>query len=216
MMTHAYDEVFLDDAMETLGSAVEYAVLQCDMDGQRFLNLFTASGVAAEFEAGNPLFVSGKSGVELAKEVFQRVGERDYEVKDIPYVGYPAEYWVGWILAYYQWYTALPFEMILKVLTYETISRLYGVLHEADPEKAIETFDALLVRKQETNLARLRKERGLSQSELANRSGVSIRSVQLFEQRKANINNAQYNNLKALADVLKAPVDELTEYRLDE
>jgi DNA-binding Xre family transcriptional regulator len=215
MMTHAYDKVFLDDAMETLGSAVEYAVLQCNMDGQRFLDLFVASGIASEFEAGNPLFLSGKSGIELAKDIFRRVGERDYEVKDLPYIDYPAEYWVGWILACYQWYTALSFEAIFKVLTYETVSRLYGVLHEADPEKAVETFDALLAKKQEPNLARIRKERGLSQSELAGHSGVSIRSIQLFEQRKANINHAQYNNLKALAGVLRCTVEDLMEYRLD-
>ena len=45
-MIHAYDEMYLDDAMECLGAAVEYAVLFCDMDGQTFLDLFVASGVA--------------------------------------------------------------------------------------------------------------------------------------------------------------------------
>lgn len=39
MMMNAYDEVFLDDAMDTLGTAVEFAVLQNKMDGQHFLNL---------------------------------------------------------------------------------------------------------------------------------------------------------------------------------
>lgn len=208
-MTHAYDEVFLEDAMETLGSAVEYAVWQCYMDGQTFLDLFVASGVAREFGTGNPLLISGKSGIELAREVFQRVGAKDSGVKELSYFDYPPEYWVGWILAYYQWTSGRTFESILKSLNYETILNLYGVLHEADPKKAVDTFDSILARKRETNLAKLRKNCGLSQSELATLSGVSIRSIQLFEQRKSNINNAQYNNLKAIAGVLKCSVDEL-------
>lgn len=208
-MTHAYDEVFLEDAMEALGSAVEYAVLQCGMDGQEFLDLFVASGIAKEFGAGNPLLISGKSGIELASEVFQRVGKRNCEAKELPYIDYPPEYWAGWILAYYQWESGRAFDAILKSIGYETIIKLYGVLHEADPQKAADTFDSILASAGETNLAKLRKSCGLSQSQLASRSGVSIRSIQLFEQRKSNINNAQYNNLKAIAGVLKCSVDEL-------
>ena len=41
-MTHAYKEFFLDDAMETLGSAMEYAVLSLNIEGQEFLDLFLA------------------------------------------------------------------------------------------------------------------------------------------------------------------------------
>lgn len=53
MMIHAYDEIYLDDAMETLGSAVEYAVLLCKADGQEFIDLFIACGIADEFGRGN-------------------------------------------------------------------------------------------------------------------------------------------------------------------
>ena len=51
----------------------------------------------------------------------------------------------------------------------------------------------------------------LSQSQLAKASGVSIRSIQLFEQRKSNINNAQYNHLSAIAKVLCCEVEDLME-----
>ena len=79
---------------------------------------------------------------------------------------------------------------------------VYGVLGEAAPCKAVDVFDKIMARKEETNLAYYRKMRGLSQSKLAKASGVSIRSIQLFEQRKSNINNAQYNHLSAIAKVL--------------
>ena len=68
-MIRAYDEMCLDDAMECLGVAVEYATFSCDMDGQEFLDLFVASGVASEFGWGNVKFISGMSGIELARHV---------------------------------------------------------------------------------------------------------------------------------------------------
>ena len=209
-MIPAYNGIYLDDAQSALGGAVEYAVLQCGMDGQRFLELFVTSGVAEEFGKGNPLLISGKSGIELAKLIFERVGEKDYPTKDLPYVDYPPEYWVGWILAFYQWQTGRSFDAIIPIVTYKKVYKMYHAMHEADPRKAATVFDAMFLGK-ETKLANIRKSRGLSQSQLANRSGVSIRSIQLFEQHKTNINNAQYNNLKALADALNCRVEELLE-----
>jgi transcriptional regulator with XRE-family HTH domain len=43
----------------------------------------------------------------------------------------------------------------------------------------------------ETNLKRFRKARGLSQAELAAESGVPLRSVQMYKQRRKDINKAQ-------------------------
>jgi DNA-binding XRE family transcriptional regulator len=88
---------------------------------------------------------------------------------------------------------------------------VYGVLHEADPSKAVDVFDQIMARKEETSLAYYRKMKGLSQSQLAKASGVSVRSIQLFEQRKSNINNAQYNHLSSIANVLGCQVDDLIE-----
>ena len=65
MMMNAYDEIYLDDAMDTLGSALEYAVLIGKIDGQRFLDLFIASKIAHEFGRGNVKYISGMSGFEL-------------------------------------------------------------------------------------------------------------------------------------------------------
>lgn len=88
---------------------------------------------------------------------------------------------------------------------------LYGVLHEADPSKAVEVFNQIMAQKEETNLAYYRRMKGLPQSQLAKASGVSVRSIQLFEQRRSNINNAQYNHLSAIAKVLGCTVDEFLE-----
>ena len=101
--------------------------------------------------------------------------------------------------------------MILPKLRYQSLRNLYGVLHEADPSKAVSVFDELLSEQAETNLARYRKARGLSQSQLANASGLSLRSIQLYEQRQNDINNAQYNRLQALAKTLCCKIEDLLE-----
>ena len=86
---------------------------------------------------------------------------------------------------------------------------MYGVFHEADPEKAVRKFNDIMEARKETNLARIRKMRGFSQSELAKAANVSIRFIQLHEQKKQNIRNAQYNLLSSIAEVLNCEVDEL-------
>ena len=210
-MTHAYKEFFLDDAMETLGSAVEYAVLSLNIEGQEFLDLFLASGIAERFGQGDAMYLSGMSGIELARKVLTVCGKTIPSYTENSSCHYSPEYCVGWILAYYQWYCGKPFSMILPKLRYQSLRNLYGVLHEADPSKAASVFDELLSEQAETNLARYRKARGLSQSQLANASGLSLRSIQLYEQRQNDINNAQYNRLQALAKTLGCKIEDLLE-----
>ena len=210
MMIHAYDEIYLDDAMETLGEAVEYASLFNQMDGQEFFDLFVASGIADEFGKGNVKYISGMSGIELARTVIEQCGKKAVKIDELPYVDYPPEYWIGWILAYYQWHSGKSFDSIFKRIPYQKAFDLYGVLHEADPSKAVTVFDEMMA-VGETNLARYRKSKGLSQSQLAEASGVSVRSIQLYEQRQTNINNAQHNHLVALAKVLGCKIEDILE-----
>jgi len=87
------------------------------------------------------------------------------------------------------------------------MSDLYGVLHEADPDKAVSVLDNIM-NSVETNLARLRKNKGISQSQLAKAAGISVRSIQLYEQRKTDINNAQYNHLKSIAFILGCTIED--------
>ena len=209
-MIHAYDEIYLDDATETLGGAVVYATLFCNIDGQEFIDLFVASDISAGFARGNVKYISGMSGIELARLILEKCGKKVADVSELPYIDYPPEYWVGWILAYYQWYTGKAFQSILRRIPYEKIYNLYGVLHEADPSKAVSVFDEMMLNG-ETNLAFYRKSNKLSQSQLAEASGVSARSIQLYEQRKTNINNAQYNHLASLANVLGCEIKDILE-----
>ena len=150
-------------------------------------------------------------GIELARHILKKCGMDAGEHTDPLHINYPPEYWCGWILAYYQWHSGKSFASICRQIKFPLLMDVYGVLHEADPSKAVDVFDQIMARKEETNLAYYRKMKGHSQSQLAKASGVSVRSIQLFEQRKSNINNAQYNHLSAIAKVLGCEAGDLLE-----
>lgn len=63
----------------------------------------------------------------------------------------------------------------------------------------------------ETNLKRIRTAYGFTQSELAKRSGVSLRSIQMYEQRNKNINKASVDAMYSLAKVLGCAIEDLIE-----
>lgn len=63
----------------------------------------------------------------------------------------------------------------------------------------------------ETNLKRRRKQAGLSQRELAEFSGVPLRTIQQYEQRQKNINKAQAEYVFMLAQTLCCSAEELIE-----
>lgn len=57
-----------------------------------------------------------------------------------------------------------------------------------------------------SNLKFFREEKGLSQSQLAEKSGVSLRSIQMFEQGNRDINKAQAITVIQLAEALDCDV----------
>ena len=80
------------------------------------------------------------------------------------------------------------------------------------PERILEDFmrelESVSV---EPNLRRLRRAVGCSQSELARRSGVNVRNIQLCEQRVQDINRASAASLAALAQCLFCSIEDLKE-----
>ena len=210
MMTNAYSELFVNDAMETLGEAFEYAVNNLKIKGQEFWDLFSQGRIGEAFSRGEVRYIAGMSGIELANTALQEysivIEKQDYDLS----ISYPPEYWCGWILAYYQWYTGKSFSRIQKKISFENLMNLYGVLHEADTSKAAQVLDRFF-EDESTNLAKARTEAGLSQSELAKASDVSLRSIQMYEQKNSNINNAQYNRLCAIAKALNCKIEDIVE-----
>ena len=63
----------------------------------------------------------------------------------------------------------------------------------------------------ETALKRFRTADGCTQAELAARSGVSLRSIQMYEQRNKDINKASADTMYRLAKVLGCTMEDLVE-----
>ena len=72
-MTNAYNELYLDDAMNNLGDMVEFAVCDLKFDPDEFFGWFISSGISSKFEKGNPKYITGMSGFELAEAVLDEV-----------------------------------------------------------------------------------------------------------------------------------------------
>lgn len=62
-----------------------------------------------------------------------------------------------------------------------------------------------------TKLKKIRTDAGLSQSQLAELSGMSLRSLQHYEQGSRDINKAQGQILLALARALNVTIEDIME-----
>ena len=212
-MIRAYHKVYLEKARTNLGRMLDYATYDLGYDPGAFFDLFVKSGLAERFGCGEVTLTVGMSGVELA----QRVLERTHHQVDFPKPRYTAnrspEYWAGWALAYYQWETAMGFEDILEYATMDDILRMYSPYHEMDIRHFCDQLnERYRMANPETKLKQLRQRAGLSQSELADASGVPVRTIQQYEQRQKNINKAQAEYLIMLARALHCQAEDLMEF----
>ena len=212
-MIHAYSENYLDDAMRNLGEAFDFAHTVGRLDLDSFFAMFVNSGIADLFGNGHPKYVAGLSGTELAMEVMRKSGLNPDGLQAQVEYDYSPEYWTGWALAYFQWFTKRPFKNIAECVTMQEILQLYPTLHEASEEKFVETVNRIIRNKNlPTRLQKRRKDAGLTQKELAERSRVKLRTIQQYEMRAKNINKAAVETLLQLAQVLYCSIEDLLEY----
>ena len=211
-MTHAYQEIYLSKAQATLGDAFDYAVNACSMNGTTFTKQFCASSVSKRMENGEPAYIAGKSGIEIVLEVVSETMGKALEIKPYEHMGRSREYWIGWAAAYYQWHSGRKYSDFFEVISFSDMQKMYYTLHEADITKFVETADKLMKEHFiETNLKRIRTAYGITQAELAKRSGVSLRSIQMYEQRNKDINKASVETVHSLAKVLGCTIEDLIE-----
>lgn len=211
-MTRAYSESYLSDAKDRLSQFFDYLINDCGMKADWVASIFLSSGYAEQFERGNPAILAGMSGVELARAVVKAT----YQKKSLPEPGtaegLSPQYWAGWALAEYQWYSGKRFRDIFEHVKLSEIVAMYPVYHEMDISAFIETMEEKCAAPlPECRLKKLRESRGLSQSELARVSGVSLRSIQMYEQRVNDIDKAQAQMVYKLSRVIGCEMEDLLE-----
>lgn len=211
-MTRAYQEIYLSKAQSVLGEAFDYAVNFCDIPGNDFAKLFVASSYSRRMENGEPSLLAGKSGIELAIDIVRETTGKEIIAALEERLRRSPEYWIGWAVAYYQWWSERKYSSIFKVLPFDELHQMYYTLHEADISKFLDIANARMKEYYpETNLKRLRTAYGCSQSELAKLSDVSLRSIQMYEQRNKDINKASSDTLYRLAKALGCTMEDLIE-----
>lgn len=211
-MTHAYREIYLSNAQSVLGDAFDYAINTCQIPGDDFVKLFVASSISKRMENGEPSLLSGKSGIEIAIEVVLETTGKQLEAIPAEHMERFVEYWIGWAVAYYQWYSARRYSDIFTVLTFDDLQKMYYTLHEADITKFVDIAEERIKEHfKDTSLKRIRMAYGCTQAELAKQSGVSLRSIQMYEQRRKDINKASVETLYSIAKVLGCTIEDLIE-----
>ena len=211
-MIRAYQEIYLSKAQAVLGEAFDYAVNTCSISGENFIKQFIVSSVSKKMENGEPAYLAGKSGIELVKDIVAETTGK--ELTEVPpdRLDRSTEYWIGWAIAYYQWWSGRKFNAIFKAFTFDELQKMYYTLHEADISKFADIADERMKELYpETNLERIRMAYGCTQAELAKKSGVSLRSIQMYEQRNKDINKANADTLYRISKVLGCSMEDLIE-----
>ena len=99
MMTHAYQEIYLSNAQSSLGDAFDYAINTCKISGENFIQMLLSSSVCKKLENGEPNYLAGKSGIEIAREVLEETTGKQFSQEQNYDMSRSPEYWIGWAAA---------------------------------------------------------------------------------------------------------------------
>ena len=145
-MARAYKKTYLNGAMRNLAVMLDCGVRKYGYSIEDFYQKFLSCDVSRQFAAGNPRYLVGMSGAELADSVVEASGGTVLEENDGTYTVGP-EYWAGWVLAYYQWLSRRSLAyMHRKGLGINEVVSMYYPLHEADLSKFAAAANGIIER----------------------------------------------------------------------
>lgn len=201
---------YSDDIVDNLASMFDLAVNDYNIDGDKFWDMFVTSGIAEQIENNNPKYTAGQSGEELLLEIIRRTGVTAVKKSKEYIFGRSAEYWCGYIIAKSQIALNKSFKELHNLIAFEELENMYKTLHEAPAEKTIEIIEKRYLLKP-TKLKLKRENLDMSQADLAEKSGVSKRTIQAYEQRDKDINKASVEIVSKLASALNCSIGDLLE-----
>lgn len=211
-MIHAYDESYLYDAKRSLAIVVDYLAYFCKLSNEQIQNVLSRSKSLTFFCQGHPTYLAGMSGIELAMKVASEFMDISSIEEYEPTFEKTPEYWIGWTLADYCWYRCKTLDDIFCEVDFAKVQEMYHLYHEMDITQFYDAMDKILNGKNiKTKLRKMRELNKFSQAQLARKSGVSLRSIQLYEQRVNDIDKAQGQTLFKLAKTLNCPIEKILE-----
>ena len=135
-MARAYKKTYLNNAMRNLAVMMDCGVRKYGYPIEEFYEKFLTSDVSRQFEGGNPRYLVGMSGAELADSVVEATGGTVLQENDGTYAVGPE---------YYQWPTRRSFAfMRRKGLGIKEVVSMYYPLHETDLSKFADAADTII------------------------------------------------------------------------
>ena len=143
-------------------------------------------------------------------KVYYRLTGAECEVAPEYVYGKSPEYFAGWSAAYYSWYKDISFSDINRVVPIDKIVDLYHPYHEMDVMRFVDYMDEKMsAYYKESQLKRLRIYANLTQKMLSEKSGVSQRMIEQYEQGRKDLAHASAKTVKNLADALVCDIEDL-------
>ena len=212
MVIHAYDEEYFESARRIMGDLFDFAMVTAGVSPETLQKMMITSSSIRQFEKGNPAYVAGMTGCELFIKMVEESGLSIKIPAEEMYLDKSPEYWSGWAIAFYQWYSGKTFERIFEYIDIEELLNMYPVFHEMDIMQFVDEVDKKIASGSiGTRLSIIRKYAGLTQKELSEISDVPLRQIQLFEQRQRDINKCQAETLLRLSKALKCDIEDILE-----
>ncbi len=212
MVIHAYDEEYFESARRIMGDLFDFAMVTAGVSPETLQKMMITSSSIRQFEKGNPSYVAGMTGCELFIKMVEESGLSIKIPAEEMYLDKSPEYWSGWAIAFYQWYSGKSFERIFEYISIEELLNMYPVFHEMDIMQFVDEVDKKTAsRGTGTRLSIIRKYAGITQKELSEISDVPLRQIQLFEQRQRDINKCQAETLLRLSKALKCNIEDILE-----
>ena len=211
-MIRAYSELYLRNARSLLADSIDYATYTEGYGSNEYYNMFIKCDLARKYEKGVPSIVSGMSGTELALRVIEKYTGK-YIPRDRTYHnGRSPEYWAGWAIAYYQWYTSCNLQNLEEQVPFTSILAMYDKYHEMDIMHFVDRIEQVRAgMRLNSYLKQFRERAGLSQSELSELAGVPVKTLQHYEQGTKSLAKANATYVLSLARILGCRPEELIE-----
>ena len=207
-MICSYDETLLYKAQTTMAHMLDTAVGLYGCELTDFYDMFLNSAYPSRIERGESAVIAGMSGHELAYAIIS--DHRDVELRENDYsVDRSREYWIGWSLSYYQWISSRTFRYINELVSIPEMYSMYPRYHEMDISSFTDRMNVISDDYKRHVLKRLRKYAHLSQRELADKSGIPVRTIQQYEQGQKALSRARADVVVRLCKALYCDVEVL-------
>ena len=81
--------------------------------------------MSKRIENGEPAYLAGKSGIEIVNQVLEETMGQTGMTEAVARYERSCEYWIGWAVAYYQWYSGRRFREIFQAISFEDFQKMY-------------------------------------------------------------------------------------------